>query len=403
MGKSGGEVHMVPERRAGSPGRWRAVGWVLLLGGCGGGGGGASAPAPPPAPSGTLTVTSCVIAEGAASCQGTVAWTTSNAVAPRVLLGGATLSTTASGSTSAPLAAGTQTVTLLDGSTQLDSRSFSGTCTSASAWDGAVCRAFAIRSSVRAPTPFVESGQAVTLEVVIFRPPGPGPFPTVMFNHGSTGNGDDPSQFRLTYTSESVAKFFVERGWLVAFPQRRGRGASDGLYDEGFTPDRTRYSCLATPALAGFERALLDVDAAAEFLASQPDVDETRMLSAGTSRGGILAVVHAALRPDLFDGVVNFVGGWLGEGCQDALVVNRQVFVRGGAFAGPTQWLYGDNDSFYSLSHSRGNFDAFVAAGGRGTFRIYTRAPGLNGHFIVNDATLWSDDLTAFLAALGGG
>ncbi len=393
---------MVLERRTGSAGRWRIVGVALVLGGCGGGGGDGSGPAPP-VPTGSVTVTSCVIAEGAASCEGTVAWNTSNAVAPRVLLGSTTLSTSATGSAAAALAAGSQTVTLLDGSSQLDSKSFSGSCASASAWDGAVCRAFAVRSSVRAPTPFVESGQAVTLEVVIFRPPGPGPFPTVVFNHGSTGNGDDPSQFRLTYTSEAVAKFFADRGWLVAFPQRRGRGASDGLYDEGFTPDRSRYSCLATPALAGFERALLDVDAAADFLARRPEVDATRMLSAGTSRGGILAIVHAALRPDLFDGAVNFVGGWLGEGCQDALTVNRQSFVRGGAFAGSTYWLYGDNDSFYSLSHSRGNFDAFVAAGGRGTFRVYTRAAGLNGHFIVNDAPLWSEDLAAFMAVIGGG
>lgn len=68
----------------------------------------------------------------------------------------------------------------------------------------------------RIPTTFLENGTPVTLEVVIFKPPGPGPFPTVMFNHGSTGNGDNPSSFTSTWTTPGLAKFFTERGWLVA-------------------------------------------------------------------------------------------------------------------------------------------------------------------------------------------
>ncbi len=348
-----------------------SVGFALLLAACGGGGDSAAGPTQP---AGSLSVGSCTIVEGATTCSATVSWTTMNATSPRVLFGSTTLATTASGSATIPIGAGTQAVTLLDGATQLDSRSVVGTCIAASAWDGTACRVFAVRTVERAPTSFVESGRTVTLEVVIYKPLRPGPHPAVMFNHGSTGNGDDPAQFRITYTNEAIARFFADRGWLVAFPQRRGRGASDGLYDEGFTPDRSRYSCLAVPALAGFERALLDVDAAAEYLAAHDDVDATRMLSAGTSRGGVLAVVHAAERPDLFDGAVNFVGGWLGQGCQDSV-----------------------------LAHSRANFDAFIAAGGTGSFRIYTRAPSLNGHFIVNDPSLWTDDLDTFVRSIGGG
>ncbi len=371
---------------------------AVALAGCGGGSG--SGPGAPAPATGSLTVSDCVIAEGASSCQVTINWVTSRTTTPTVLLGGATVASTPNGTATAALGTIRQTVTLLDGSTRLDEKSIGGTCVSASSWDGNACRAFAVRSVARATTPFIEAGMPITLEVVIYRPFGPGPFPAVMFNHGSTGNGDDPAQFKVTYTSEAVAKFFADRGWLVAFPQRRGRGTSDGLYDEGFTPDRSRYSCLAEPALAGFEHALLDVDAAAEYLASRGDVDRTRMLSAGTSRGGILAVVHAARRPDLFDGAVNFVGGWLGEGCQDALTVNRGAFVRGAAFPGPTIWLYANNDSFYSLSHSRGNFDAFVAAGGDGVFDVYTRAPSLNGHFLANDPDLWTTALDAFIGLL---
>lgn len=368
---------------------------VLTLG-CSGGGSGSSNESPPRA-TGTLTVAGCVIAEGASSCPAQVTWNTSGAASPVVLLGSSSIATASSGSATAPIASGSQTVTLLDGSVRLDEKTVSASCVSASSWDGNACRAFAVRTTDRAPTPFVEGGSAVTLEVVIFRPLGTGPFPAVMFNHGSTGNGDDPSQFTVTYTSESVAKFFTERGWLVAFPQRRGRGGSDGLYDEGFTPDRSRYSCLRDPALAGFERALGDADAAADYLASRSDVDASRMLSAGTSRGGILAIVHAAQRPDLFDGAVNFAGGWLGEGCEDSLAVNRPTFARGAGFPRSTLWLYGDNDSFYSLTHSRGNFDVFIAAGGSGSFLIFTRAPTLNGHFLVNDPALWATAVDAYV------
>jgi pimeloyl-ACP methyl ester carboxylesterase len=125
------------------------------------------------------------------------------------------------------------------------------------------------------------------------------------------------------------------------------------------------------------------------------------MLSAGTSRGGILAIVHPAQRPDRFAGVVNFVGGWLGEGCQDALAVNRPTFVHGAGFPRSTLWLYADNDTFYALSHSRGNFDAFAAAGGTGSFQVYSRAQTLNGHFPVNDPVLWSVAVDEYLRQVG--
>jgi len=374
------------------------LGAALLLFACGGGG---SVAPPPPVTSGSLAVTGCVIAEGASSCQATISWSSINAAAPRVLLGGSTLATTASGTASPALGTDRVTVELFDGAVNLDEKSIGGTCVSASAWDGGKCLAFAVRADARAPTPFVENGQPVSLEVVIYKPLGAGPFPAVMFNHGSTGNGDDPSLFRLTYTNEGVARFFTERGWLVAFPQRRGRGSSDGLYDEGFTPDRSRYSCLQVPALAGLERALQDANAAVDDLRARADVDATRILAAGISRGGILAVAHAARRPGVFMGAVNFVGGWIGEGCSDAVAVNRSTFIAGAASPGATIWLYGENDPFYSVAHSRANFDAFVGAGGRGEFHVFTRAPGLSGHLIINEPPLWAPVLDAYLRLNG--
>lgn len=271
-------------------------------------------------------------------------------------------------------------------------------CDAASVPENGACRAIAVRMDERAPTPFVENGQQIELEVVLFRPLGNGRYPTVVFHHGSTGNGSDPSLFGLTFTSKSIARYFVQRGWMVVFPQRRGRGQSDGLYDEGFKTDRSAYSCQEDLALGGASHALEDLDVITDWVRSRADVDTTRMLVGGVSRGGILALAHAAQRPDIYLSAINFVGGWIAEGCGDHRSVNRALFLNGAAFPGPSLWLYGENDSFYSLAYSRSNFDVFGIAGGLGKMIELTRTPGLNGHFVINDPELWERDMDEFLA-----
>lgn len=273
-------------------------------------------------------------------------------------------------------------------------------CDSTSVLENGVCRAFAERIDARATTPFTEDGEAVELEVVLFKPLDGERFPLLVVNHGSTGNGSDPSLFDDTFTHKPTSLHFVEQGWMVAYPQRRGRGKSDGLYDEGFTPNRSGYSCDATIALAGAERALDDLDAATDWLRMRADVDTTRMLVSGSSRGGILSIAYLARRSDAYLGAINFVGGWLGEGCGDFATVNRTLFADGAAFPGRSLWIYAENDSFYSLGHSRSNFDAFTQAGGVGDFEVFQRDPGRNGHFIINDADRWGDTVDAYVEGL---
>ena len=273
-------------------------------------------------------------------------------------------------------------------------------CDSISVLDSGNCRVFAERIDARAATPFTENGEPVELEVVIFKPLEGERFPLLVVNHGSTGNGSDPSRFADTFIHKPTTLHFVEQGWMVAYPQRRGRGQSDGLYDEGFTSNRSGYSCEATIALAGADRALDDIDAVTDWLRMRNDVDTKRMLLSGTSRGGILSIAYLARRPEVYLGAINFVGGWTGEGCGDFATINRTLFVDGAVFPGRSLWIYAGNDTFYSLAHSQSNFAAFTQAGGVADFEIFQRDPGRNGHFIINDADRWGVVADAYIAGL---
>ena len=251
--------------------------------------------------------------------------------------------------------------------------------------------------------PVTVDGETVKLAVITYKPSGPGPFPTLIFHHGSTGRGFDPSLFARPYDPKPLAEWFTARGWAVVLPSRRGRGGSEGLYDGGFSSlGRAKgYTCEETPSLAGADRALADIDAITPLILAQPFVDRSKLAVGGQSRGGILSVAWSGRQPGTPRAVVNFVGGWLGTGCWSASTVNQDLFERGVRYGRPTIWLYGDKDPFYPLPHSRANFAAFEAAGGKGAFHDYTPPEGLTGHQISSAPDLWSATLGSYLAGQG--
>jgi dienelactone hydrolase len=250
--------------------------------------------------------------------------------------------------------------------------------------------------------PVTVDGEQVKLAVITYKPAGNGPFPTLIFHHGSTGRGNDPTLFAKPYDPKTVAEWFTSRGWAVLAPSRRGRGGSENRYDEGFANDRTQgYSCDPTLSLPGADRALRDIDAVTPILLAQPFVDRSRFIVGGISRGGVLTIAWSGGHPTEPRAAINFVGGWMGTGCSTASTINQNLFVRGAAFAQPTIWLYGDKDAYYPLSHSRQNFAAFEAAGGKGTFNEYVPPGTMNGHFISSVPALWTATLETYLAERG--
>src|SRR5262249_8639098 len=83
----------------------------------------------------------------------------------------------------------------------------------------------------------------VLMHATVFRPPGRGPFPLLVMNHGTTQNAERRRLLTLPQF-ETLAGWFVQHGFAVVVPERPGHGATGGAYreDQGACdqPDFTR-------------------------------------------------------------------------------------------------------------------------------------------------------------------
>lgn len=242
-------------------------------------------------------------------------------------------------------------------------------------------------------------GEHVKLAVRVSTPSGAGPFPTLIFHHGSSGGGTDPSTFATPFYPTPLVDWFTARGWAVVLPSRRGRGGSEGLYDEGFGQDRTKgYTCDKESLMAGAMRGLRDIEAITDAIMAFPFVDRQRVVVGGHSRGGTLAMLWATRHPKRARAVLNFSGGWRSTSCSTATAVNQALFDTDPQRTPPSLWIYGEDDPLFPMSHSRANYAAFKALGGDATFIAFVPPDGANGHQIVDFPSLWGDAVSAFLA-----
>jgi dienelactone hydrolase len=235
-------------------------------------------------------------------------------------------------------------------------------------------------------------GATVQITTVTYKPPGEGPFPTLIFHHGS-------GSFERPYDPKTIGQWFVARGWAVISPSRRGRGGSGGGASHG--EDVEGSLCQEAASREGADQALRDIDAVTSTLMAKSFVDRSRIAVGGQSRGGILSVAWSGKHPEV-RAVVNFVGGWMNTRlCRLGSTINQSLFNRGVTRGQPSLWLYGDHDLFYSLQDTRANFDAFLAAGGKAVWHDYKPPEGLDGHQIFRVPDLWSADLEDYLAQRG--
>jgi dienelactone hydrolase len=245
--------------------------------------------------------------------------------------------------------------------------------------------------------PYANGSGSFLLDTMIYRPPGPGPFPLVTINHGVPG---DKRRLRATEPAyQAAAHWWVTQGYAVAVPLRRGIGLSQGEFAESTdTCDAADFARVAFVAAA-------DIKGVARYLAAEPFIDPHRIVVAGQSVGGFAGLAVAADPPPGVIAVVDFAGGIGGYGdgtiCggRDGLIeAARQLGLRAKL---PTLWLYAANDQWFGAV-ARPMFEAY-RAGAKPPVRFVALPPfGPDGHATLYraDPAVWGSAVAAFMATV---
>ena len=173
-------------------------------------------------------------------------------------------------------------------------------------------------ASIVPETVVIPSGK-LQLKGFLWKPNAPGPFPAVLFNHGSGGtDADHTAGFRITEAAEKLAPLFLKHGYAFLYLFRRGQGLSA---DQGpFMQDILRQEEVAKGKEARQHLQFIltttdhldDVMAALSFLKTAPAIDAKRIAIVGHSFGGQLTLL-ASERDNNVRAAVTFAaaaGSW---------------------------------------------------------------------------------------------
>jgi len=122
----------------------------------------------------------------------------------------------------------------------------------------------------------------------VYKPVGSGPFPAIIWNHGSE---------RVPGSQPELAQFYTNHGFVFFIPHRHGHGKSSGEYISDVFAAYTRTH--PNPIDQNREAVRLhelynnDVISAASWLKFQPYVSPQKIVMSGVSYGGIQTLLSA--------------------------------------------------------------------------------------------------------------
>jgi dienelactone hydrolase len=224
------------------------------------------------------------------------------------------------------------------------------------------------------------------LKGFIWKPSGEGPFPALLWNHGSG---------KSVETLDTVAPYFVNKGYVFFVPHRRGHGRSPGPYimDElnraGSRSERGRL------LVDLHETHLDDQLAALQYLQALSYVDKNRIAVMGFSFGGIQTML-AVERGLGYRVAVNCSGA--AETWRSSSDLRSRLTAAAGKATMPVFFLQAEND--HDLTPNRVLSEEVRRAGKPIEAKVYPAfgsGPREGHSFCVRGTEIWGPDVLKFI------
>lgn len=243
-------------------------------------------------------------------------------------------------------------------------------------------------------------GRVTELQTRLCRPETDAPARLVVINHGSPADASYRPGIKPGPCSGEAAQWFLHRGYAVAFPIRRGYGATGGPWVEDYGP------CIRADFFhAGLETAR-DIDAAVEGLTKLPFVRPDGVIVVGHSAGAWGTIAYDSTSHPKVSALIAMAPG---RGGHEDLVPYKlcapdrliEAAGRYGATAStPMLWIYTANDTFFAPSFARTIDGSFTAGGGKVEFEqlsLYS-SNGHNFFFEPGASNVWGPIVAQYLA-----
>jgi carboxymethylenebutenolidase len=253
-------------------------------------------------------------------------------------------------------------------------------------------------------TVVVQSG-ALKLRALLWRPRGRGPFPAVLFNHGS-GHGvrapsGDYDEHTMEWQAAALGPVFARHGYVFLYLLRRGTGLSadqgvnsSDLWDRELAAhgeearNRLQFKLLETVELD-------DALAGLTFLRALPEVDARRVAVVGHSFGGSLTLLVAERDSALRAAVVfsSSARSW-----PRSPQLRRRLISAVARTVVPVFFIFAAND--YSVAPGEMLAAEMKRLGKPHQFKIYPavgRTAGEGHGFVHLRVTTWEPDVFVFL------